>query len=150
VTFTASTTGTLELANSQAYTGDVTGFSLTGATALDLNDIDFINGTTKATYSGTPTSGTLTVTDGTHTAHITLEGNYTSSTFTVASDGHGGTKVVDPSKAPAGGAPSRAGSIQPLIAAMASVGAPPSDHLSGFLGHLPESPLIAGPRGVLA
>jgi len=119
VTFTASTTGTLELADSQAYTGDVIGFSLTGATALDLNDIDFINGTTKATYSGTATSGTLTVTDGTHTAHITLEGNYTSSTFTVASDGHGGTKVVDPSKARPKGQLSA--SPHPLIALMAGL-----------------------------
>jgi len=144
VTFTASTKGTLELADSQTYTGDVTGFSLTGATALDLGDIDFINGTTKATYSGTATSGTLTVTDGTHTAHITLEGNYTSSTFTVSSDGHGGTKVVDPSKAPVGGLPPA--SPQPLIAAMASLGGTASDHLSSPLSHLPAALLISPPR----
>jgi len=149
VTFTASTTGTLELADSQTYTGDVTGFSLTGTTTLDLNDIDFINGTTKATYSGTATSGTLTVTDGTHTAHITLEGNYTSSTFTVSSDGHGGTKVVDPSKAPAGG--QLPASPHPLIAAIASVGAPASAHLPGpTLSHRPQADLIAAPRGALA
>jgi len=36
-------------------------------------------------------------------AHITLEGNYTTATFTLSSDGHGGTTVVDPtaSAAPA-------------------------------------------------
>ena len=149
VTFTASTTGTLELANSQAYTGDVTGFSLTGATALDLNDIDFINGTTKATYSGTATSGTLTVTDGTHTAHITLEGNYTSSTFTVSSDGHGGTKVVDPTKAPAGG--QLPASPQSLIAAMAAASA--NDHGSIALTAEPwraPAATLSGPRAAMA
>jgi len=120
VTFTASTTGTLELANSQAYIGAVFGFSTTGATTLDLNDIAYGSGTTKATYSGNTVYGILTVTDGTHTAHITLEGNYTASTFTVSSDGHGGTKVVDPSKAPAGGVPPVT-APHLLVAAMAGV-----------------------------
>jgi len=120
VTFTGAT-GVLELAESQAYTGEVTGFSLTGATALDLGDIDFTKGATKASYSGTTTSGVLTVTDGTHTAHITLEGNYVSSTFTVSSDGHGGTKVVDPSRSPATG--QLPASADVLIAAIATVGA---------------------------
>jgi len=99
-TFTENVTfvtkGELELAHSQAYTGTISGFSLTGATSLDLKDISFISGTTKATYSGTTTSGTLTVTDGTHTAKIKLSGNYTASSFDVSSDGHGGTTVVDP------------------------------------------------------
>jgi len=149
VIFTASTTGTLELADSQTYTGDITGFSLTGATTLDLGDIDFINGTTKATYSGTATSGTLTVTDGTHTAHITLEGNYTSSTFTVSSDGHGGTKVVDPTKAPAGG--QLPASPQSLIAAMAAASA--NDHGSIALTAEPwraPAATLAGPRAAMA
>jgi fibronectin-binding autotransporter adhesin len=115
VTFT-STTGVLELARSQSYTGTVTGFSKTGTNSLDLGDIVF--GTkTKATYSGTTTSGILTVTDGTHTAKINLAGNYTASTFTVSSDGHGGTKVVDPAAGP-----SRASPLA-FIAAAASFGA---------------------------
>jgi hypothetical protein len=38
----------------------------------------------------------LTVTDGSHTANIALTGNYLSSTWTLSSDGHGGTFVVDP------------------------------------------------------
>jgi hypothetical protein len=94
VTFT-STTGVLELARSQTYAGTITGFSKTGTNSLDLGDIAF--GTkTKASYSGTTTLGVLTVTDGTHPAKIKLSGNYSTSTFTVSSDGHGGTKVVDP------------------------------------------------------
>jgi hypothetical protein len=66
----------------------------------------------------------LTVTDGTHTAKITLVGDYTGSTFTVSSDGHGGTKVVDPTVAVA--PPWRIGPEplfpHPLVAAMAGFG----------------------------
>jgi len=91
-------TGTLELAHSRTYTGTVFQFSKTGATALDLADIAF-NGSTKATYAGTASAGTLTVTNGAQTAHIALRGDYLGSTFHVSSDGHGGTKVVDPTAA---------------------------------------------------
>ncbi|MEO8926002.1 MAG: hypothetical protein ABI306_02455, partial [Caulobacteraceae bacterium] len=63
------------------------------------------------TFSGTATSGTLTVTDGTHTAHITLIGDYRSSTFTASSDGHGGVTIHDPAPA------------QRFIAAAAGLGA---------------------------
>jgi len=109
VTFGAK--GVLELTDSQAYAGTITGFSKTGTTSLDLGDIAF-GTTTKATYSGTTTSGVLTVTDGTHTAKIKLAGNYTASAFTVSSDGHGGTTVVDPTTATS--------STHAFIAAMAS------------------------------
>jgi hypothetical protein len=41
----------------------------------------------------------LTVKDAQNdTAKITLEGNYTNSTFTLSSDGHGGTIAIDPPK----------------------------------------------------
>jgi hypothetical protein len=100
VTFTGAA-GVLELGHSQAYTGTVTGLSTTGKNALDLADITFASATTKASYSGTAIAGTLTVTDGTHTASINLAGNFTASTFKVSSDGHGGTRVVDPTGAAA-------------------------------------------------
>jgi hypothetical protein len=87
--------GELILADATAYAGSISGFSTTGATTLDLTDITF-GSKTKATYSGTTASGVLTVTDGTHTAKIALTGNYTGSTWTTASDGGGGTTVVDP------------------------------------------------------
>ena len=45
---------------------------------------------------GNANGGTLTITGGTHTANIALEGNYLSSGWTLSSDGHGGTIVVDP------------------------------------------------------
>jgi hypothetical protein len=64
---------------------------------IDLRDIGFTSGTTHATWhqSGT-TSGTLAVTSGTHTATITLLGQYVAADFHVSTDGHGGTFVTDP------------------------------------------------------
>jgi hypothetical protein len=129
VTFTAAAGSVLELAHSQAYTGRISGFSKTGASAIDLLDIAYGAGT-KASFSGTTASGTLTVTDGTHTARIILIGNYTASTFTVSSDGHSGTKVVDPTAAPsasilasamAGFAPKTASQSRAVEATHASV-----------------------------
>ncbi len=95
VAFTGAT-GTLDLAQSQAFHGKISGFSTTGATALDLRDITFTSGITKATYAGTTASGILTVTDGTHTAKIALVGDYTHSTWKLSAATGGGTKVVDP------------------------------------------------------
>ena len=95
VTFTG-TSGTLDLAQSQGYAGSVTGFAQAGGTFIDLRDISFVS-SGEATFSGTTTSGTLKVTDGTRTANITLIGNYTGSAFVAQSDGHGGTLVHDPS-----------------------------------------------------
>jgi hypothetical protein len=41
----------------------------------------------------------LTISDAqNHTANIALTGNYTNSTFTLSSDGHGGTLAIDPPK----------------------------------------------------
>jgi len=117
VTF-SGTTGVLELAQSQGYTGSITTLSKNGGTSLDLVDIGFVS-STEATFSGTTTSGVLTVTDGTHTARITLNGNYTASTFIASSDGHGGVTVIDPTKS--GGATTP--SPHQFIAAMAGLGA---------------------------
>ena len=41
-------------------------------------------------------SGTLTVTDGTHTANLTLLGQYSTADFSLATDGGTGTLVTDP------------------------------------------------------
>ena len=121
VTF-GGASGVLELAKSQAYTGQITGFSLTGATELDLGDIHFAAGTTTATFvdGGSGTGGILTVTDGTHTAHIALVGDYTASTFEFSADGHGGTFVADPPKAAASSV--KPANVLPMINAMAGVG----------------------------
>jgi hypothetical protein len=96
VTFTPDASGVLELADAAAYHGTISGFSKTGTTALDLDDIIFASGSTRASFSGTTASGVLTVTDGTHTAKIALKGDYVASAWSLGSDGHGGTRVVDP------------------------------------------------------
>jgi hypothetical protein len=93
VAFTG-TTGVLELGDSVAYTGQVSGFSKTSQTSFDLADIGFSN-IHQASYSGTTSGGILTVSDGTRTAHIHLVGDYTSLFFATFSDGHGGTLVRD-------------------------------------------------------
>ncbi|HZL01448.1 MAG TPA: hypothetical protein VFC47_16295, partial [Caulobacteraceae bacterium] len=109
VVFTASSTGTLELAHSTAYAGKIQGLSTTGANALSLDDITFASGVTTASYSGSATSGVLAVTDGTHTAHIHLIGDYLGRAFTVSAGVGGvGTKVIDPA--------ARAASASHLIA----------------------------------
>jgi hypothetical protein len=113
VTFVASA-GELELADSQHYTGTISGFSKTGASELDLTDIGYVKGTTQASFAGNTTSGVLTISDGIHTAKIKLAGDYTGSTWTLSSDGHGGTKVVDPT------APAPA--MASFVAAMATFG----------------------------
>jgi fibronectin-binding autotransporter adhesin len=133
----AGGSGELVLAQSQGYTGTITGFSKTGATSLDLGDIGFVS-STEATFSGTKTGGVLTVTDGTHTAHIALKGDYLTSTFIASSDGAGGVLITDPA---AGG---RAAQAPPhaFIAAMAGFGA----NLEAGLA----SPAMTGPRYIAA
>ena len=92
VTF-AGTTGTLILGDAPAFTGQISG--LAGSDALDLSDLSYGSNTT-ATFLGNTNGGTLTVTDGTNTANIALQGNYLSSSWTLSSDGNGDTIVVDP------------------------------------------------------
>jgi hypothetical protein len=92
VTF-AGSTGTLQLDDPSSFTGTVAG--LAGQDTLDLMNINPATVQTP-TYSGNSSGGTLTVTDGTHTADIALLGNYLASIFVASSDGHGGTAIVDP------------------------------------------------------
>jgi fibronectin-binding autotransporter adhesin len=150
VTFTGSGDGTLELDHSHAYTGQITGFSKTGTTTLQLDDVSFISGTTKATYSGTTTSGVLTVTDGTHVAKITLEGDYTGSTFTVSAATGGGTAVVDPTSKGLE-KPVDPMSLHPFVAAMASLGAGGTGGVAAREADSPSlrAPLMAAPRAIL-
>ena len=67
---------------------------------------------------GARSGGVLTVTDGTHTANITLKGDYRGVTFVASKDGHGGTEVVV-RKADAFVAP-----VDAFISAMAGLGSP--------------------------
>ena len=92
VTFSGST-GTLVVEDSRNFNGQISGVA--GADAIDLADLTF-NSSTEATFLGTATGGTLTITNGAQTEKIALTGDYLSSTWTVSSDGAGGTNVVDP------------------------------------------------------
>lgn len=94
VTFSA-VSGVLELAQSQGFGGTISGFSTSGGTQLDLLDIAYNKKTTQASFSGGDAGGVLTVTDGSHTARITLNGDYQGATFHVAADKQGGTLVTD-------------------------------------------------------
>ncbi|MGD0719600.1 MAG: AIDA repeat-containing protein [Roseiarcus sp.] len=95
VTFETSAGGTLRLDDSVAFGGLIAGFGKPDY--LDLSDIAFGSGT-HLTFFRTPrsTSGALIVTDGVHTANLTLIGQYVTAQFTLASDGHGGTLIGDP------------------------------------------------------
>ena len=63
---------------------------------LDLSDIAFGAQTTLAfAEAANNTTGTLTVSDGTHTANLLLIGQYMAANFGVASDSHGGTMITE-------------------------------------------------------
>ncbi|HEV2336832.1 MAG TPA: hypothetical protein VGS13_15110 [Stellaceae bacterium] len=90
--------GTLRLDAGGFFTGAIKDFGKPDLSdRIDLRGIDFAAGPTrsfKAAASGT--SGVLTVTDGTHTVKLTLLGSYSTSSFKLAGDNHGGTLVTDP------------------------------------------------------
>ncbi len=89
----AGSSGTLRLDDPASFAGTVAG--MTGSDAIDFGNIGF--GTVQTPdFTGSAFDGTLTVTDGVHTDHVTLLGDYRGSSFVTATDGHGGTLVVDP------------------------------------------------------
>ena len=88
--------GSLLLEQSTGFAGRIGGFT-TSADHLDLADIAFGSSTTVSfVEAGGNTSGTLTVSDGVHSAALTLLGNHVTSNFIAASDGNGGTLITDP------------------------------------------------------
>ncbi|HEV2365617.1 MAG TPA: NF038122 family metalloprotease [Caulobacteraceae bacterium] len=84
--------GKLELTNSLAYTGVVSGLAPARGSQFDLRDVAFVSAG-EATFVGTSAGGTLTVSDGTHIAHIQISGNYQGDTAVAVSDGIGGVLV---------------------------------------------------------
>jgi hypothetical protein len=89
----AGNAGTLQLDDSVDFTGTVAG--MTGADTLDLRDIGFSPRGTRLGYSANAddSGGTLSISDGTHTAQIILLGQYAANSFAAQSDGGGGTLV---------------------------------------------------------
>ncbi|HYM03735.1 MAG TPA: hypothetical protein VET85_12365, partial [Stellaceae bacterium] len=95
VSFAPGDTGTLKLDASTQFGGTVAGLAL--GNHLDLADIAFGAGTTLGyAPNGADTGGTLTVSDGAHTASLALLGQYMAASFVMSGDGHGGTSIVDP------------------------------------------------------
>jgi hypothetical protein len=88
ITF-AGPSGMLELDSSWSLRGEVVGFG--EQDLIDLADVAFGDKTTLGYARSSAAAGTLTVSDGIHTARIALLGNYVASSFVAASDGHGGT-----------------------------------------------------------
>ena len=76
------------------FKGAVAGFG--GQDVIDLSGITFDAETTLgyAPTSGQTGGGTLSLSDGIHSANIALLGNYMASSFVTASDNHGGTMVL--------------------------------------------------------
>ncbi|HZL00696.1 MAG TPA: hypothetical protein VFC47_12430, partial [Caulobacteraceae bacterium] len=153
VTFTGGSKGTLALAGSQAYSGVISGFSTTGATFLDLQDIIFADLLPASSgYSGNTTSGILTVKDSLgHTATIRLAGNYTASVFAFSKDTGGGTMVTDPTKPPPAAAPHLA--APPLahtafVQAMASLADPGSARAVAWTHDHHVSPMMLAAPGL--
>ena len=100
VTFQSGGTGGLILSDAIAYTGKLSGFGAGGNTSqfIDITDINIwsLHPLIYRPANAANTSGTLTVTDGTHSAHIAFIGTYTSASFTAVNDGTGGVKITDP------------------------------------------------------
>ena len=141
VTFTGA--GALDLGQSRMFSQTVTGFSTKGRTTLDLADIRFVDAG-EATFSGTASGGVLTVTDGAHTAHITLKGDYRGATFVASKDGSGGTDVVA-RKANAFAAP-----VDAFIAAMAGLASPGGQVVHADVAGLGREFLLAPSRAARA
>ena len=95
VSFTGGGMGTLALDQSRSFTGTVAGFG--GQDQIDLGDIAYSDVTTTLDYwmNADNSGGTLTVSDGTHTANLGLLGQYAASSFAMTSDGHGGTLITE-------------------------------------------------------
>jgi autotransporter passenger strand-loop-strand repeat protein len=97
-----SSSGTLKLDNSQAFTSAsplmISGFggpSHTDPDRIDLANIAYATAQLVG-YSGSTQSGMLTITDGIHTANLLLFGQYTAASFHLSKDGGTGTIVTDP------------------------------------------------------
>ena len=87
-------TAVLELDNLASFAAKISGMSQ-ATQQVDLGGFTF-TASESATWAQSGTSGTLTVTDGAKVAHLTLIGTYTSNSFHLSTDGHGGTFVDDP------------------------------------------------------
>jgi hypothetical protein len=93
VSFDAGASGTLKLDRSAGFTGTLAGFG--AGDALDLGDIAFGSDDTLGyAANAAGTGGTLTLSDGTHTASLALLGQYAAAGFAIGADANGGMLVT--------------------------------------------------------
>jgi len=95
----ASGTGELKLDNPAGFSGHIAGFTGTQADAthsdvIDLVGIDHNSAKFAETYDAS--TGKFIVTDGTNNASFTFDNFSPNATFSFASDGNGGTLILDP------------------------------------------------------
>lgn len=80
------------LKNASDFHGTIAGFG--ADQTMDLRSI--LDGSGPApsfAYTGNSSGGTLTLSDGTHSASLAFNGSYAASGFHLASDGHGGSSI---------------------------------------------------------
>jgi len=92
VVFGSGMGGTLKLGDAFHFDGTITGFN--GADVIDLANVGF--GTASISYHANAgsTGGTLTISDGTHIAELSLVGNYSADNFSLAADHLTGTAIT--------------------------------------------------------
>ncbi len=94
VSFAEGSTGTLKLDHAENFTGDVSGLD---DNTIDLADVTF-GSHTKASFVGDAHGGTLTIVNTDYPSqvtHIHLDGDYVGSSWSVSSDGNGGTDITE-------------------------------------------------------
>ena len=92
ITINLSAAGTLVFNHAGEFSGAVVGFN--DNDQLHLTDIAAVNATLNYTANAAGTGGVLSVSDGTHTANIQLQGQYAADDFHSAADAAGGTSIV--------------------------------------------------------
>jgi phospholipase/lecithinase/hemolysin len=70
-------------------------FNLISDDAIDLTSLPYMFGQTKASFAGDTVGGILSVSNGSQNFNVNLLGDYTNSSFMTASDGSGGTLVLN-------------------------------------------------------
>ena len=95
ITFAAGSKGEFILDHSAGYVGRIIGFGANTSQSIDLTDINFAGATANWTQSSNGVSGILHVSDGTHSADLTLVGHYTNANF-VLHDDNGHVLITDP------------------------------------------------------
>jgi hypothetical protein len=117
VNFNVNTGGQLFLADSADFGATISGFSHTGISSVDLEDISFGPTTTE---SLTQTSGgtVLTVTNGSVTAQLHFAGTFLAGSFSLSRADDGSTLVMDPPSQPT---PATSPTASRLTSAMAAM-----------------------------